>query len=98
RKRLRRRVPLARHVAFLDRSFFDPPDGMAGHPVEDVEDALLGRLRDRLDRTAAHVDVGEDRGRGDVMVPQGVVYELKMPLPLARLQIDADQALGEQVV
>ena len=50
REGLRRRVPLSRHVALFDRPLFDRPDRFSGHPIEDEEERLLGRLRERLDR------------------------------------------------
>src|SRR5207244_9216121 len=31
-------------------------------------------------------------------VPQRMVHELEVPLPLARLEIDADETLGEEIV
>ena len=46
RERLRRRVPLARHVALRHRPLLDRPHRLAGHAIEHVEERLLGRLRD----------------------------------------------------
>ena len=43
-------------------------------------------------------DVGQNRRRRHVEVPERMVHELEVPLALAGLQIDADEALGEQVV
>ena len=98
RERLRRRVPLAGHVALLDRPLFDRPDRLSGHAIEDEEERLLGRLRQRLDRLAVDGDVREDRRARDVVVPDPVVHRLIVPLPLTGLQIDRDDALAEQVV
>ena len=84
RERLRRRVPLGRHLALFDRPLFDRPHRLAGHAIEDVEEALLGRLRDRLDRLSVHRDVREDRRARNVVVPDRVVDELEVPEPLAR--------------
>ena len=98
REGLRRRVPLARHVAFRDRAFLDRPDRLPGHAVEHVQDALLRRLRDGFDRAAVDGDVRENRRAGNVHVPDAVVHELVVPLPLAGLEIDGDEALAEQAV
>jgi hypothetical protein len=51
-----------------------------------------------LDDLAVLVDVGEHRGRRHVVIPDPVVDELEVPLALAGLQVDAHQALAEQVV
>ena len=88
-KRLRRRVPLAGHVALRHRPLLDRPDRLAGGAIEHVEPALLGRLRDGLDHAAVDGDVGENRRARDVHVPDAVVDELVVPLALAGLQVDA---------
>ena len=75
--------------------------GHTGSPVcaiEHEDPALLGRLRDRLDRLAVDGDVGEDRRARDVVVPDRMVDELEVPEALAGLQIDGDEALAEQIV
>jgi hypothetical protein len=68
------------------------------HAIEDVEEGLLGRLRQRLDRFSIDGDVREDPRAGNVVIPNPVVNQLVMPLPLAGLQIDCDDALAEQVI
>ena len=98
RERLRRRVPLARRVALRNRALFDRPDRLAGLAIEDIQKRLLGRLRERLDRPAVDGDVGQDRRRRNVHVPDAVVHQLVVPLPLPGSQIDRDDALAEQVV
>ena len=96
RKRLRRRIPLLRHIAFRDRTFFDRPDRLPGDAIEHVKKRLLGGLRHRFDRAAVDDDVGEDRRVGDVVVPDAVMDQLEMPLALAGLQIDRHEALAEE--
>ena len=95
---LRRRIPLARHRALLDRALFDRPHRLAGLAIEHEHEALLGRLRDRRDLLAVDGDVDQDRRARDVVVPDRMVDELEVPDALAGLQIDGDEALGEQVV
>ena len=96
RKRLRGRIPLAGHVAFGHGTLLDGPDGRAGFAVEDVKEALLGRLRYGLDGAPVDGDVGEDRRAGDIHIPQTVMNELVVPLALAGLQVDGDEALAEE--
>ena len=98
RERLRRRIPLARHVAFRNRALLDRPDRLPGDAIEHVQHALLRRLRDGFHRAAVDRDVGENRRAGNVHVPDAVVDELVVPLPFAGLQIDGDEALAEQTV
>ena len=98
RERLGRGGLLARHVGLRHRPFLDRPHRLAGHTIEHIEEALLGGDRDRLDRPAIDVDVGEDRRRGDVEIPDRMVDELEMPLAHAGLEIDRDQALGIKIV
>jgi len=96
RKRLRRRIPLARHITGRHRSFFDRPHRLTGLAIEDVHERLLRRLRQRLDRPAVHDDVGEDRRTRDVVIPDAVVHQLEVPLAHAGLQIDSDDALSKE--
>src|SRR5262245_18612684 len=96
--RLGRRRLLARYVGLRNGAFFDRPHGLARHAIEDVQPRLLARYSDRFDRPAGHGDVRENRCRGHVKVPDRMVHELEMPLPLAGLQIDADKTLGIEVV
>ena len=56
------------------------------------------RQRHRFDHAAINVDVGQDRRRGIVIVPEGMVHQLVMPLALPGFQINTDEALGKQVV
>ena len=98
RKRLRRGVPLARHVALRYGPLLDRPDRLAGDAVEHVGERLLARLRNRLDLASVDGDVEQVAGGGEVVVPEAVMHGLEVPDPLAGLGIDRDDALGEQVV
>ena len=95
---LRRRVPLARHRAFLDRPLFDRPHRLTGLAVEHVDEPLLGGLGDRRDLASVHRDVDENGRARDVVIPNGMVHELVVPDALAGLQINREQAFAEQVV
>ena len=57
-------VPLAGNVAGRHGALLDGPYRLAGDAVEDVDPALLGRLRDRLYLAAVDGDVGQDRAHG----------------------------------
>ena len=97
RERLGRRRPLARNVGLRHRPLLDRPDGLAGRAVEDVDEALLRRLGDRLDLFAVDGYVDQVRRRRHVVVPQPVVDELEVPHLLAGRRVEADQALGAAV-
>ena len=55
-------------------------------------------MRHRLDRAAVHRDVREDGRRREIEIPQRVMHDLEVPLPLAGLEVQRHEALGEQVV
>ena len=98
RHRLRRRIPLARHLAFLHGLFFHRPHGLSRESVERVEDSLLRRHGDGLDRLAVDLDVGEDRRGGNVEVPDRMMHDLVVPLLGAGAQVETHEALAVQVV
>ena len=85
---------LTRHIRRLDLALLERPDRLAGHAVEHVQPALLGRLHDDLARPAVDRDVGQDRRARQVPVPDPVLDELEVPLALAGPQIDGHQALA----
>ncbi len=68
-------------------AFLDRPDGSPVTRIKDVEDRLLGRLRQRLDRLAIHGDIDQHRRARNIHVPHAVMHQLVMPLPLAGFQI-----------
>ena len=82
---------------FATGPLVDRPDRLTVGAIEHVEQRLLRRLGDRLDGAAVDGDVGEDRRRRHVEVPDPMVHELVMPLALAGRQIDGHQRLAEQV-
>src|SRR5688572_19713178 len=96
-ERLRWRIPLARHFAFLDRPPFDRPHRPAVGAIEHIEPALLGRLADRLDGLTVDDEIHEDWRARNVVIPDAVVHELVMPLALTGLDIEREQRLGEQI-
>ena len=98
RDRLRRRRALVRHVALQHLRFRHRPDRLSRHTIEGVEPALLGALRDRLATHAIHGDVDQVRRHRRVVIPDVVMHHLEVPLPLARLRIQCDQRVAEQVV
>ena len=83
---------------FGDRTLFDRPHRLSGDAIEHVEQRLLRRLRERLDRAAVDGDVDQDRRARDVQVPDAVVHELVVPLALAGREIDGDDAFAEEVL
>src|SRR5262249_56593836 len=67
-------------------SDLDRPHRFAGLTIEDVDEALLARLRDRLDLLSVDRDVGEDRRARNVVVPDRMVHELVVPDAFAGLR------------
>ena len=85
-------------VALFDRPFFNRPDRLTGDAVEHIEERLFTGNHDGFDGAAIHRDVGEDGRRGHIHIPERMVDELKMPFTLAGLEIDADQAVGKEII
>src|SRR5262245_60673014 len=69
---LGRRVTLAGHVAFRDRTLFDWPDRLARHTIEGVQDSLFRRLRQSFYSSTVIRDVDEYRCAGNVKVPDAM--------------------------
>ena len=98
REGLRRPNHLAGHVGLrIDRAFLDGPNGFAGRPVEHIGEALLRYLGDRLDLAAVDVDVDEVWMYRKIVVPQTMMDRLEMPHSFARLDVDGNERLGEQI-
>jgi hypothetical protein len=82
-----------RHRPFLDR-----PHRLAGDAVENIDEGLLGHLRDRLDALSADADIDQiGRGRR-VVIPQPVMHELIVPDLLAGRRIEAHQAVAIEAI
>src|SRR5579862_744916 len=71
---LRGRIPLAGDFAFFYRALIDGPDRNAGGAIENIDEGLLGRLCDCFDGAAVYGDVDQNRGAGNVHVPDSVVH------------------------
>ena len=97
-ERLGGRIPFARHVAPGHPLFHDRPDRRAGFAVQDIEEALLAWLGQRLHDFSVVGDIAEDRGAGHVAIPDVVMDHLIMPAALAGFQFDRDDAIAEQGV
>ena len=95
--RLCRPRTLAGHVACGHPTLFDRPDGLAGHAVEYICVALLGKLHERPYWPPRHSDIHQGRSRREIVVPDVVVRDLVMPDLLARFEIEADDGIGEQI-
>ena len=70
----------------------------AGEAIEEVEIALLRRLRDGVDALAIAVEAEERRWRGKVAIPDVVVHALEMPDALACVRVEGKQRVGVEVV
>src|SRR4030095_8621223 len=98
RKRLRRRIPFPRHVAFWYRPFFYWPDRLAGHPIEHVKKSFFCRPRDSLDGFSVHIYIGKKRSGGEIVIPNRMMHYLEVPLTLPCSQINANKALTKKIV
>ena len=96
--RLRRGIPLPRHVADFDGPLWDGPNGFSCYPIKSIEEALLAGLRHGLHWLTINCDVGKNGRGGDVHVPQWVVHQLEVPLAFAGFQIHADEAFTKEIV
>ena len=89
---------LAGHVGLGDGLFNDRPDRLAGQTVEHIEERLLGRHGNGLDRLAVDIDVGQQRRRGHVIVPDRVMGDLEVPLQLTGVDVQANDAVAIEIV
>ena len=64
--------------------------------IQNIKDALLGRLRQGLDVLTIYRDVDQDGCARYIHVPQPVMHQLVMPFAFAGLQIHRDDALTEE--
>ena len=83
RERLSRAGLFARHRRLFHRPLGDRPDGLAIRSIEHIKERLLRRLREGLDRSAVDGNVHKHRRAGNIQVPDAVMHQLVMPLPLA---------------
>ena len=98
RDRLRRRCLLARNVGGGNAPFLDVEERLARLAFEQKHIAGLRHLRDGVDPFTVANDrdqVGIDR---QIMVPQVMTQRLKMPDTLARLRVECDRAVREQII
>ncbi len=82
----------------IDRTLLDGPHRVAGDPVEDVGEPLLAHLREGLDGPPVDGDVHQARRGRKIVVPDPLGHRLEVQHALARLHVDGDDALREQVV
>ena len=96
-KRLRRRIPLARHFAFRHGALLDAEDRLAVGAIEDVHQAGLPDQRERGNRSSVLPDVHHHRRRRLIGIPQVVMHGLEVPLVLPGLHIDGHDGIRKQV-
>src|SRR5882724_9579004 len=66
--------------ATSNRPLFDRPNGPAGNAVENKRHALLGELNNHIRFSSMQVQLGEDGRRRQIIIPEPVVNDLKVPL------------------
>src|SRR5436190_13480292 len=97
RNRLRRPGVLAGTIVFRNRHLLDRMHGPAGFAIEDVEEAVLARLRERFDVTAADVHVEQGWRTARVVVPDVVMRLLEVPLQPAVAEGQRDDRVAEEI-
>ena len=98
RNRLCGGVPLAWDLAFWHRTFLDWPDRLASYAIEGIQESLLRRLGKSFDGAAVACDIDQHRSARNVEIPDAMVDQLIVPLPLAGLQVHRDDAFAKQPI
>src|SRR5580658_8554269 len=70
------------------RQLMDWKERVAGHSVEEVKVALLGRLRQGVHGFAVLLDGEERRLRGKIAIPDVVMHALEMPKPFPGIGVE----------
>src|ERR1035438_2243539 len=96
--RLRRRSGLAGHGAGREGTFMNGKQRLPCEPVEDVQIALLGGLRQGVYGFAVADEIEEHGRRWKVAVPDVVMHALEVPDALAGGGIEREQGVGVEVV
>ena len=88
---------LAWNVGLRHLSFFDRPQRLARHAVEDVEETRLPSHRDGVHALAVAAHLDQLRRSGVVVIPEVVMDDLIVPEPLASPRVQREQTIAEQV-
>ena len=91
----RKRLCIRKYFAFEicvggHRTFFDWPDRFTGHSVKNVGKPLLTYLCNGLDRASVNGNIDKVWVGGKVVVPDTVVYRLKVPYSLSGLDVECN--------
>ena len=97
-ERLRRRVPLGRHVAGWHGPLLDRDQRPASRAIEHVDVARLADVRDRRHAFAIQQEVEQRSSRRHVRVPDVVMHSLEVPEVLSGLRLDRDDRVAVGVV
>src|SRR4029434_7461475 len=98
RRRLSGRRLLARNVGLRHRTFLDRPYWLSCHAIKNIKPADFVRQRHGFDSPAVDINIGQNRSRRIVEVPNWMVHQLIMPFSLARLEIDCHETLPKEIV
>ena len=80
------------------RPFFHRVDRLSGFTVQQEEIPIGPQRRERLSWLAIDLGVVQQRGNGDVGVPEIVMHDLVVPLQLAGPHVKGKDRRGVQVV
>src|SRR4029453_9917815 len=98
RKRLRRRIPLARHITFGDGTLLDAEDGLSVRAVEDEHITSLADGSEGRNGPSVLYDIDKAWCGRHVRIPDVVMHRLKVPFVFARLCVDRNDGVREEIV
>ena len=96
-ERLRRRIPLAGHVALRHRTFLHTEQRLAIRAIEQEHPGRLADQPERRNAAAVPRDVDECRRRRLIRVPQIVMHPLEVPQILPGVHVHRDDRVGVEV-
>src|SRR5262245_25798808 len=98
RVRLRRRKFTCLHAAGRCFALFDGEQWRTRTPIENIDLALLAWQNDRRDGCAIFREVHQCRLRAKVIIPNVMMYRLKVPSGLPRGHVNGDKRAAELVL
>src|SRR5262245_6839148 len=97
-KRLRRRSSFAGCGRDGNGTFLNRPDRLPCYAIKYENESFFRNLRDSFNVFAVDRDVAENGRSRQIVVPEVVMNSLKMPDSLARLSLDANEAVAEKII
>ena len=98
REGLGRPSRLARYLGLGHGTLFDAEQGAAGLPIQQKEMSHLGHLSHGVHGSAFVIDRDQDRGTGQIVVPQVMMHDLIVPDAFAGLGIETEDAVSKEIL